>query len=121
MIAKRPLEYVCFSPVVLPTKEGEVFFYASIDSFSSFLFNTGIEGNDDQETVLKHIHLLTEHPDFVTHIDKGFTLVLHKYKELEPRISKIVNPINGKVVFDGQYVNRRMAPVIKNLLQGFGQ
>ena len=117
MEAKRPLEYVCFFPMTVPTKEGDAYIFISLDVFSDFAFNTGIEKDENPETILKHIYLLTEHPDFIKHIDKGFTLVLHKFKELEPRINNIIKPINGNLIFDGQYVNKIMVPVIKNMFQ----
>ncbi|MGQ0826957.1 MAG: hypothetical protein ACT4ON_01050 [Bacteroidota bacterium] len=117
MKATKPLEYVCFFPVSVPTKEGDAYIFLSADVFSDFIFNTGVEPNDDPETILKHIYLLTEHPDFVKYISSGFTIILHKYKEIEPRIRSIIEPLGGKLSFDSQYVNKIMVPVIKSLFQ----
>ncbi|OFY94678.1 MAG: hypothetical protein A3K10_17965 [Bacteroidetes bacterium RIFCSPLOWO2_12_FULL_31_6] len=117
MKATRPLEYVCFFPISVPTKEGDAYVFLSVDVFSDFAFNTGVETNDDPENILKHIYLLTEHPYFTKHIKAGFTLVLHKYKGLEPRINSIIKPLNGNVLFDGQYVNKVMVPVLKNIFR----
>lgn len=117
MKATRPLEYVCFFPTSIPTKEGDAYVFLSVDVFSDFVFNTGEEANDNPENILKHIYLLTEHPAFAIHIKEGFTLVLHKYKEFEPRINNIIKPINGKVIFDGQYVNKIMMPILKDMFR----
>lgn len=117
MIATRPLEYVCFFPASIPTEEIDTYVFLSIDTFSHYNFNTGFEIDDSPESILKHIYLLTEHPDFLIHMNNGFTLVMHKYKELEPRINNIINPIKGKVVFDPEYVNKMMMPVLKDMLQ----
>lgn len=117
MNATKPLEYVCFFPASIPTKEGDAYVFLSVDVFSDFAFNTGVETNDNPENIFKHIYLLTEHPAFAKHIKTGFTLVLQKYKELEPRITNIIKPINGKVVFDGEYVNKIMMPVLKDMFR----
>lgn len=113
----RQLEYVCFFPASIPTVEEDTYVFVAIDSFSKFTFNTGFENTDSPENVLKHIYLLTEHPDFIIHMNNGFTLVLHKYKELEQRINSIINPMKGKVVFDPEYVNKMMMPVLKDMLR----
>lgn len=117
MIATRQLEYVCFFPISIPTEEVETFVFISVDSFSHFAFNTGFETDDSPESIIKHIYLLTEDPDFLVHRNSGFTLVMHKYKELESRIKNIIEPINGKVIFDPEYVNKMMVPVLKSMLQ----
>ena len=117
MNATRQLEYVCFFPTSIPTEEVDTYVFLSIDSFSHYSFNTGFETNDSPENILKHIYLLTEHPDFLVHMNKGFTLVMHKYKELEPRITNIIKPINGKVIFDPEYVNKMMMPVLKDMFR----
>jgi hypothetical protein len=117
MNATRQLEYVCFFPASIPTEEKDTYVFLSIDCFSHYAFNTGFENTDSPENVLKHIYLLTEHPDFLVHMNNGFTLVLHKYKELESIINNIINPIQGKVIFDPEYVNKMMVPILKGMLQ----
>ncbi|CAN5349967.1 hypothetical protein BH10BAC1_BH10BAC1_20310 [soil metagenome] len=117
MKATRPLEHVCFFPTSIPTQEEDAYVFVSIDAFSGYAFNTGIESDDSPDNIIKHIYLLTEHPDFLIHIHNGFTLVLHKYKELEPKINNIIQPINGKVIFDPQYVNKMMMPVLKDMFR----
>lgn len=117
MKATRQLEYVCFFPASIPTEEVDTFVFLSIDSFSHYAFNTGFETDDSPESILKHIYLLTEHPDFLEYRDNGFTLVLHKYKELESRINSIINPVKGRVVFDPEYVNKMMMPVLKDMFK----
>ena len=69
--ASRPLEYVAFFTMEFPTKEGPGYVFLACDAYTEFAFNTGVEPNDNPETILKHIYLLTEHPDFICHVDKG--------------------------------------------------
>ncbi|OFY88995.1 MAG: hypothetical protein A3K10_16410 [Bacteroidetes bacterium RIFCSPLOWO2_12_FULL_31_6] len=117
MKARRPLECVCFFSTYLPTKEERTYVFLSLDVFSDFVFNTGVETNDDVANIFKHIYLLTEHPNFKKYIDRGFMLVMDKHKELAPNINTIIEPLNGKLIFDGQYVNKIMTPVIKEVLR----
>jgi len=119
--ATRPLEYVCFFPVEVPTKEGNAYIYLTVDAYSGFAFNTGVEDNDRPETIIKHIYLLTENKDFVKQMGKDFTLVLHKYQELESRIKTVIEPVGGRLLFDGTYLSKIMAPVIKDMFKGMGK
>ena len=83
MKATRPLEYISVFQVEMPTTEGNAYVYCALDSFSEFLFQTGIERNRNNETVIKHINLLIEHPDFKNALErhKSFKLVFHKFAE----------------------------------------
>lgn len=119
--ATKPLEYICFFPVEIPTGEGPAFVFLAVDAFSGFAFNTGVEDNDRPETIIKHIYLLTEHPDFVKQNKNGFTLVLHKYQELESRIQSVISSVGGKIQFDGTYLSKIMAPVLKSMFQNMGK
>ncbi len=116
LIATKPLEYVCFFPVEIPTEEGNAYLFLSVDAYSGFAFNTGVEDNDRPETILNHIAQLIKHPDFVKQMNGGFTLVLHKYKELEPKIIPIISSLGGKLIFDGTYLSKITAPVLKTIL-----
>ena len=112
---KRPLEYVAFLNFKVPTKEGPGFVFMACDGFSELGFQIGVEPNESAESVLKSIYLLTEHKDFVRHIDKGFTLVFDRFEELSERIEAIVKPLYGKILFDKGFHKKIAAP----LLDGF--
>ena len=118
MKADRPGEFICFCPITLPTKEGDAHTFFSIDAFSGFLMNTGSELTDDAETILKHIYLLTEHPEFKKKSEKGYTLVLHDYHDLAARIKSIIEPY-GKILFDKDYHEEVSTPVIESLFSRF--
>ena len=115
--ATRPLEFVSFFTMKLKTKEGPAYSYFAVDDFTEFAFNTGIEIDENPETILKHIYLLMEDKDFVKHIDKGFTLVLADYQDLSDRINAIISSVNGKLIYDREFNQRINLPVI----QSFGE
>ena len=114
--ATRPLEYVCLFPADLPTKEGDVFVFLFVDAYSQLLFNTGVERDREPLTVLKHIDLLMKNKNFCKHKKNGFTLVLHKYDDLIPLATSIVQPHNGTVIVNAKYVAKVMAPALKEFV-----
>lgn len=109
--ATRQLEYVAFFIIEMPTKEGMGYAYFACDGFSEYAFNTGVESNKNPETILKHIYLLTEHPEFSKKMKKGFTLVIGDFQELADRIEGIIKLVNGKVLFDKSFNNFLSKPV----------
>ena len=113
----RPLEYVCFFSFEVPTKDGNAYVFLAVDAYSKFAFQTGVELNDNPETIIKHLYLLTELPDFAKQMGKGFTLVLHKYQEIEDKINLVINPVGGKILFDGNFLSKITMLVIKNMIQ----
>jgi hypothetical protein len=115
MKATRPLEYVCFFPIEFPTKEGDVYFFTCVDAYSEFVFQTGAEPSNDNQAVLKHIKLLMENTEFKKHREKGFTLVVHKYKEIQNEIEAIIKPYGGKMIIDDLFVTQKITPVIVHL------
>lgn len=115
MKATRPGEFICFCVVTVPTKEGEAHLFLFIDGYSAFAINTGVEQSDDPETILKNIYLLTEHQDFKKNLTKGFTLVLHDYYDLAPRIKSIIQP-HGKILFDEDYHRKICEPAVSSLI-----
>jgi hypothetical protein len=116
MKATRPLEYVCFFPVGVPTQQGEMYIFMSVDSFSQFLFQTGIEPILNDATILKHISLLMQHKDFKKHSDKGFTLVFHKYADYQNHLNSIIQP-NGKFIIDDAFVSKEFTSVMEDFFK----
>lgn len=114
MKATRPGEYVCLCKVIAPTREGMAHIYFAIDAFADYLIQTNVETDDNPETILKNIYLLTENKDFQSIIMKGFTLVLDDYQELAPRIKAIIEP-HGTLLFDVHFHNKVCAPAIESL------
>ncbi|HWY13301.1 MAG TPA: hypothetical protein VN026_18360 [Bacteroidia bacterium] len=103
--ATRPLEFVVFLIAELRLKTDITFMYLAIDEYTQTVFHTGVENDDKPETVLKHVYMLTEHPDFLTDPNSTFTLVLHKYKELSDRINSIISPLGGTLLVDEKFHN----------------
>lgn len=114
--AIRPLEYICFFQVELPTRDdGDVYAFIFVDSYSEFVIMTGIEKDRSHKTILKHIRLLTRNKDFLKHKGAPFTLVLHRYEEITDDILHIIKPFKGKVLINDAFVAEKVAPVLKNL------
>jgi hypothetical protein len=115
--ATRPLEYVWVFPLEVPTEEGNVYIFLAQDIYSELLFNTGAENTLDTQVFLKHIRLLLEQPEFKMHIHKGFTLILHKYAELDKEINSIIKPFGGNFLVDDATVAKYLEPVILSLFK----
>jgi len=98
-----------------PTKEGIAYVYMAVDAYSEFAFNTGVEKEDTADNFLKHIYLLTEHPEFIKKMNKGFTLVLNKHEELKGRINVIIGSLKGKVIFNDAFNRKIVFPAKKSL------
>lgn len=113
--ATRPLEFVAFFNIRIPTQEGPAYVFLACDAYSELGFNLTVEANDGPDSVMKSIHLLTEHPDFVQHINKGFTLVLDDFEELSEKITTFLKPINGKLLYDHSFNQQIKAPMIRSL------
>jgi len=113
----RPGEYVAFFTMQAKTKEGPAYIFLGCDAFSEFAFNTGVEPDKKPESILKHIYLLTENPDFVRHMHKGFTLVLDEHLELAEKITAILKTVNGKLMYDKDFHEKIARPVVKSFSQ----
>ena len=122
MKATRPLEFVSVFQVEMPVADGDAYVYCALDSYSEFLFQTGIERNRNPETIIKHINLLIAHPDFKNALErhKSFKLVLHKFAELTPKINAIIEPLGGTMIVNDAFVAKEFVPVIKHLYSSMG-
>ena len=114
--ANRPCEYICFFPARFPTTiDGDVFAFIFVDVYSDFIIMTGIDKSKSNKSILRHIRLLTRNKDFLKHKGKPFTLVLHKYEEIKDEIESIIEPFNGKVLFDEAFVGEIVTPALASL------
>lgn len=94
--------------------EGPCFVFVAVDAFSQFAFNLGVERDENPKTILKNIYFLIEQPDFVKHIDLGFTLVLGEHEELTNEINAILKPVKGKLMFNKGFNSYLSNPVLKS-------
>lgn len=118
-IAQRQIEYVAFFHFSVPTKEGLGYIFIAVDAFSQYAFNLGVERELSPETILKNIYFLAEHPDFTKHLDKGFTLVMGEHQDLSNRISAILKPVGGQLLFDKEFNDYLSNPVLKSFKDSF--
>jgi|GEM_PF-744967 hypothetical protein len=115
--ATRPGEYVCFYPCSIPTeRDGDVFAYVFVDAFSDFVIMTGIEKNDSDKNILKHMRMLLEDERFAFQ-NGPFTVVMHKYYHLTKAINVLFEPFGGKVIINDHYVTDIVAPVMESLFE----
>lgn len=103
--AERELEYVAFLNVKLNTKEGFAYMFVAIDAYTGLAMSLGVERDESPESVLKNVYLLTEHKDFKSHNNQGFTLVFEDNETLAERIEAIVKSEGGKVIYNKTYNN----------------
>lgn len=114
--ATRPLEYICFFPAEIPTRnDGDVYTFIFVDVYSGYVIMTGTEKSKSKETILKHIRLLTRDKDFLKYKGEPFTLVLHKYEELKDDILQIIEPLKGSVLINDVFVAEKITPVLESL------
>src|ERR1043165_7248801 len=66
------LKYIAFFHVAMRTKEGPAHVFMALDVERDYLINLGVEPEVTDDVVLKHIYLLTEHPEFEPHCKIGF-------------------------------------------------
>ncbi|GAL86400.1 phage protein [Sporocytophaga myxococcoides] len=117
MTTSRPLEYVCFFPVNIPTGEGEAYWFASVDVYSKVIFSTGAELGLNKQIVLKHLSLLMNEDNFKKHRDKGFTLIIHKDYGYLKEMTDIIAPYKGKLMISDALVTKEMVPVMEHIFK----
>lgn len=114
--ATRPLEFVAFLTVEVRTGEGNAHILLAVDAYLDHVFNLGVSGDKNAETILKAIYFLIEDPEFSRHLTgEGFTLVLEEFRELESRIQAVVAPAGGKLLYNKTYNNVISNPVLASL------
>ncbi len=113
--AKRVLEYVALFHFQVSTMEGPGFVFIAVDAFSQFAFSLGVERDESPRAILKNIYFLIEQPEFVKHIDMGFTLVMGEHEELSDEISAILKPVKGKLLFSKGFNSYLSNPVLKSI------
>ena len=110
------LKYIAFFHVAMRTKEGPAHVFMALDVERDYLINLGVEPEVTDDVVLKHIYLLTEHPEFEPHCKDGFTLVLEEHSKLAKKIQSIIGPGKGIVIFDKALNNSLSNPVLIHLM-----
>jgi len=117
----QPREVVCFSAIQLKTiKEGTVYLFFGYDVFSKFIMATPGCINVSPTEIMKQVDLLMHHKDFSIK-DNPFTLVMDIGHDLEEELNLIVEPFNGMVVFDTDFIEREMMPDIDAMMREMGQ
>jgi len=57
-----------------------------------------------------------KHKDFKRHIDKGFTLVFHKYSDYQNHVNSIIQP-HGKFIINDAFVAKEFTPVMEDFFK----
>lgn len=95
--------------------------FMAYDAWQDQLFNLGVERDAGEASVLKNIYLLLDDPMFVHYHNEGYTLIMEDFQDFAPRIEAIIQPSNGKLLFDKKYHNELIHPVLKHLAAHFGR
>lgn len=117
----KPKEVICLYPMELPTAKGDVYFFMAVDVVSHFVFQLGMEKQNNEDSLLKNIQKLMDNKDFNIHKEQPFTLVLHKYEHLRPKIEAIIQPHKGSLVIDDPYLTQHVAPVMAHIVKNLSQ
>ena len=124
MKATKLLQYVCLFQADIPTqKDGDVFMYIAVDAYSKVLFTTGVERDRSLENIIKHTKLLIEDARFKETMQrqKKFTLVYHKFSEIQTELTQIIEPYGGKMIIDDMYVTKIMMPVLHDFMMSLNK
>ncbi|MEJ1238991.1 hypothetical protein WBG78_12730 [Chryseolinea sp. T2] len=113
---RAKLKYIAFFHVAMGTKEGPAHVFMALDVERDYLINLGVEPEVTDDVVMKHIYLLTEHPEFEPHCKDGFTLVMEDHSKLAQKIQSIIGPCKGTVLFDKALNNSLSNPVLIHLM-----
>jgi hypothetical protein len=117
----RPREVVCFSTIQVQTvQDGIVHLFFGYDVFSKFIMATPGCLKLTNSEIMKQVDLLMRHKDF-SKKDIPFTLVMDFGQDLVEELNLIVEPFNGKVIFDTDFIEKEMMPDIDIMMKGMGQ
>jgi len=112
----KPREVVCFKPILFNTQnEGKAYVFLAFDVYSKFMINTGIVTGLKPAEIMKQVFALMINQDFRKH-DTPFTLIMDMAEDLEEELNLIVEPFDGKVIFDQDYIEEKMSPEIDLML-----
>ncbi len=115
--ASKPCEVISLFPADLsPKDDGSLMIYIALDSFSEFLFDLGSTKGNTDSNLLNSIKKLMENEDF-NRYNHSFTLVLHKYEQLRPKIEAIIKPYGGTFVVNDSYVDKKMTPILNDMFK----
>lgn len=115
--ASKPCEVISLFPADMsPNDDGSLMIYIALDSFSKLLFNLGSSIGNTNSNLLSSIKKLMENEDF-NRYNHSFTLVLHKYEQLRPKIEVIIKPYGGTFVVNDSYVDKTMTPILKKMFK----
>ena len=113
----KPREVLCFFAADMPTQEGDVYVFLTIDAFSKYMFLTGVDPKNDLDTMLKHIKLLMNDRVFKKHKNQPFTLVFHKYEQHKEKINAIIKPYGGTMAINDPYLTVQIMPALEDLFK----
>jgi hypothetical protein len=115
--ATRPNEVICFVKVDLNTvKDGKVYMFITMDAYSEFMLQAGVERGDELEYVLEQIQQLLSNTDFNRLSGQPFTLVMNDFEEYRNEIEELIKPDAGTMVIDTAYIKRELGPAIERFL-----
>ena len=119
--ATKPREVLCFFAADMPTQQGDVYAFLTIDVFSKYMFMTGVEPKNDIDTMLKQIKLLMNEPNFKQFKNRPFTLVFHKYEQYREKINAILKPFGGTMAINDPYLTVQIMPVLEEMYKGLAE
>ena len=118
--ANKPFDVICFTSLTFNTKDkGEAHIFLAKDMASEFVYQPGFEEEMNHSQVMKQIQLLMNEDNFKKHYPQSFTLVIDQFEEIQENIRGIIKPYNGSLIFNRDYVQKEIKPVIDFIANKF--
>jgi len=119
--ATRPREVLCFFAADIPTQQGDAWAFLTIDVFSKYMFMTGVDPENDIDTMLKQIKLLMDDPKFKQYKNRPFTLVFHKYEQYRGKINALIKPYGGTMAINDPYLTVQIMPALEDMYKSMAK
>ena len=114
----KPREVVCFAPFEIKISAGNTFMFFALDIYSKFLMASEGQLKLGPAEIMKAVRVLMDHEDF-SRRSTPFTLVMDIGEDIMEELNIIVEPYQGKVVFDKEYLEMQMLPKLDTFFQDF--
>lgn len=114
----RPGEVLSVKVLSFQTRlDGEIFVFFVHDTVSHYLLTTMGVKELNAATIMRKLNELMTEKEFLEIVSPPFTLVVDFAQDLLEELNLIVEPYQGKVIYDPKFVTENMVPDLNVLLE----
>jgi hypothetical protein len=114
----RPGEVLSMKVLSFQTKaDGEIFVFFVHDTISHYLLTTIGVKELNPATIMRKFNELMSEKEFLKVVSPPFTLVVDFAKDLLEELNLIVEPHQGRVIYDPDFIKENMVPDLNVLLE----